>query len=125
MVRSYYTSEGHADYFDFERIEALKPAIEAWGISTLSETSFFFFQAEDGIRDTSVTGVQTCALPIWSTVTLAGTESSAGRTLVLPRGHAKFLPASVSDGRAGCNGGRMLDHAHVPTRTTLDRKSVV
>src|SRR5437762_4242048 len=27
--------------------------------------SFFFFQAEDGIRDTSVTGVQTCALPIY------------------------------------------------------------
>src|SRR5882762_10841317 len=26
---------------------------------------FFFFQAEDGIRDSSVTGVQTCALPIW------------------------------------------------------------
>src|SRR5687767_15571508 len=27
---------------------------------------FFFFQAEDGIRDKLVTGVQTCALPIWS-----------------------------------------------------------
>src|SRR5437879_13332586 len=27
-------------------------------------STFFFFQAEDGIRDTSVTGVQTCALPI-------------------------------------------------------------
>src|SRR5256886_3664504 len=27
---------------------------------------FFFFQAEDGIRDLTVTGVQTCALPIWS-----------------------------------------------------------
>src|SRR5216683_6358555 len=26
---------------------------------------FFFFQAEDGIRDLIVTGVQTCALPIW------------------------------------------------------------
>src|SRR6266511_1561908 len=26
---------------------------------------FFFFQAEDGIRDCHVTGVQTCALPIW------------------------------------------------------------
>src|SRR5438128_4728621 len=25
---------------------------------------FFFFQAEDGIRDATVTGVQTCALPI-------------------------------------------------------------
>src|SRR5882762_8978200 len=27
---------------------------------------FFFFQAEDGIRDSSVTGVQTCALPIFA-----------------------------------------------------------
>src|SRR5207245_3347639 len=27
--------------------------------------SFFFFQAEDGIRDATVTGVQTCALPIY------------------------------------------------------------
>src|SRR5207249_7493179 len=27
--------------------------------------SLFFFQAEDGIRDRNVTGVQTCALPIW------------------------------------------------------------
>ena len=26
---------------------------------------FFFFQAKDGIRDIGVTGVQTCALPIW------------------------------------------------------------
>src|SRR5207245_6179688 len=26
---------------------------------------FFFFQAEDGIRDATVTGVQTCALPIF------------------------------------------------------------
>src|SRR5258706_12503525 len=29
-------------------------------------TFFFFFQAEDGIRDWSVTGVQTCALPIYT-----------------------------------------------------------
>src|SRR5436309_2609883 len=28
-------------------------------------SEFFFFQAEDGIRDFHVTGVQTCALPIW------------------------------------------------------------
>src|SRR5262249_59152095 len=32
---------------------------KAWLVS-----GFFFFQAEDGIRDWSVTGVQTCALPI-------------------------------------------------------------
>src|SRR2546429_347974 len=39
-------------------------------------TSFFFFQAEDGIRDVAVTGVQTCALPIlpaFLTVSKAGT----------------------------------------------------
>src|SRR3989449_8624209 len=32
----------------------------------LRSTVFFFFQAEDGIRDVAVTGVQTCALPISS-----------------------------------------------------------
>src|SRR5256884_3778992 len=31
---------------------------------------FFFFQAEDGIRDVAVTGVQTCALPISSRTAL-------------------------------------------------------
>src|SRR5437879_97679 len=36
---------------------------EALSKSKLKEKDFFF-QAEDGIRDTSVTGVQTCALPI-------------------------------------------------------------
>src|SRR6266511_5855251 len=32
--------------------------------TTSVSVSFFFFQAEDGIRDFHVTGVQTCALPI-------------------------------------------------------------
>src|SRR5437667_4051464 len=36
-------------------------------IDSSFEFSFFFFQAEDGIRDRDVTGVQTCALPIWFT----------------------------------------------------------
>src|SRR2546427_4437523 len=35
--------------------------------------SFFFFQAEDGIRDLTVTGVQTCALPISRVMTLTST----------------------------------------------------
>src|SRR5205085_8797282 len=33
-------------------------------VLVLDTYSFFFFQAEDGIRDLTVTGVQTCALPI-------------------------------------------------------------
>src|SRR5262249_25618932 len=41
-------------------------------ISYISRLLFFFvFQAEDGIRDWSVTGVQTCALPIFATTPLA------------------------------------------------------
>src|SRR5207249_5699091 len=34
--------------------------------------SSFFFQAEDGIRDRNVTGVQTCALPIFALGSLLG-----------------------------------------------------
>src|SRR5258708_12462132 len=46
MVRSYYPSECHADYFDFERIEALKPAIEACGISTLFQSPILGFHKQ-------------------------------------------------------------------------------
>src|SRR5260370_34201963 len=46
MVRSYYPSECHADYFDFERIEALKPAIEACGLSTLFQSPMLGFHKE-------------------------------------------------------------------------------
>src|SRR6266568_2856720 len=38
----------------------------------------FFFQAEDGIRDGTVTGVQTCALPIWSIVPVYQTFGGGG-----------------------------------------------
>src|SRR5687768_18030802 len=37
-------------------------AAQQWPFQLLS----FFFQAEDGIRDVAVTGVQTCALPIFA-----------------------------------------------------------
>src|SRR5256885_5025910 len=50
---------------------------------TLRLTYFFFFQAEDGIRDYKVTGVQTCALPIcrdaaWLGVELAAAANGGG-----------------------------------------------
>src|SRR5207248_7150710 len=47
---------------------------------------FFFFQAEDGIRDRTVTGVQTCALPIYRVDTLVylrGFNAILARTDVL------------------------------------------
>ena len=37
----------------------------------------FFFQAEDGIRDVAVTGVQTCALPIYLASKSAGKTASS------------------------------------------------
>src|SRR5258706_4546793 len=46
----------------------------------------FFFQAEDGIRDWSVTGVLTCALPIW-----ARTAQIAGPLLALGFEQAALL----------------------------------
>src|SRR2546430_4091853 len=42
---------------------------------------FFFFQAEDGIRDLTVTGVQTCALPILPHRYAEDQETQVGRAL--------------------------------------------
>src|SRR5258707_1907442 len=140
MVRSYYPSECHADYFDFERIEALKPAIEACGISHLSQSQMLgfhqqidnrikfleeilsfrmqgvefdngdmyvdghkaasdvrdefvsvpvFLQAEEGIRYIGVTGVQTCALPIY--VRAEGSPEDAGEAVEFARERTRLL----------------------------------
>src|SRR5256886_4777865 len=43
----------------------------------------FFFQAEDGIRDLTVTGVQTCALPIFQVVLFSSNLYAAGTTIAL------------------------------------------
>src|SRR5699024_11610084 len=69
----------------------------------------FFFQAEDGIRDRNVTGVQTCALPIFCRidVKVALNSSSAiistslfssesKRSIILSKLKAKNIPAIIS-----------------------------
>src|SRR3712207_7418868 len=73
---------------------------------------FFFFQAEDGIRDIGVTGVQTCALPI----------SSAGRA---PR-DAPSARCPLDGHRAPPSGwgpSTSLAHAPISSPTSLDRCS--
>src|SRR5205807_3763793 len=94
----------------------------------------FFFQAEDGIRDYKVTGVQTCALPISRVLA----EVGAGRAGTWRRG-AALLDVTCAgrrgrrheqrhDDRAGNPDGRLVD---VPRSEGLavgvveDRKSVV
>src|SRR5207249_6371274 len=55
---------------------------------------FFFFQAEDGIRDRNVTGVQTCALPIWTSST----------------GSRNFGKRKRNSGRSRSNSASVCDH---------------
>src|SRR5690606_40806199 len=63
----------------------------------------FFFQAEDGIRDFHVTGVQTCALPI------------------LPQGAFSVIcPAFDRPADKGCRGGRSL----LPQETILKKQKI-
>src|SRR5256885_8941981 len=85
---------------------------------------FFFFQAEDGIRDYKVTGVQTCALPI----------CSHQRRLAFERGamHAAHELGVVEFGRAMLGAAVVPQHgvAGLPAvpideARLLDRKSVV
>src|ERR1022692_4988119 len=47
-------------------------------LTNVSGCLFVFFQAEDGIRDYKVTGVQTCALPIWAGAGGYGQDLSGG-----------------------------------------------
>ena len=66
----------------------------AWGmfVFDLILIFFFFFQAEDGIRDYKVTGVQTCALPICPILVVA-----APLLFILTISRCGSAPASYSD----------------------------
>src|SRR5206468_7748253 len=66
-----------------------------------SPFSFFFFQAEDGIRDLIVTGVQTCALPIFR----VGRPAPRRAARLPPAARHRRRPAAVAPPRGGARGG--------------------
>src|SRR2546422_7266692 len=66
-------------------------------------TKMFFFQAEDGIREVAVTGVQTCALPIYLAVRPLQSAEQAQQLLVRVRRRSAEL-SRVEVGRRGANG---------------------
>src|SRR2546430_6839498 len=66
--------------------------------------NFFFFQAEDGIRDLTVTGVQTCALPIYliCEVPISFSQAALGAEIEVPTLQGKemvTIPAGAPHGR--------------------------
>src|SRR5215471_19877106 len=79
---------------------------------------FFFFQAEDGIRDLYVTGVQTCALPISTTADAGSTACSAA----WPSTAARYRtgPRSASTTRRSPSTGPL--DLHVGEGLRLDRE---
>src|SRR5699024_12196840 len=64
------------------------------------EVIFFFFQAEDGIRVRNVTGVQTCALPIFAIVSTSscyiGAAGSQSRQLMWPAAKPARKPMGMT-----------------------------
>src|SRR5256886_10123328 len=66
--------------------------------------SLFFFQAEDGIRDLTVTGVQTCALPISNVVLL--NPGRGGPAAV----EEQWVDESNAGDRLGVSPARVVDY---------------
>src|SRR5258706_1550795 len=79
---------------------------------------FFFFQAEDGIRDWSVTGVQTCALPIWPWPHRAAARAGDGSVLAGARRAERRRQRPRPADRRGAGGG-----LRGPPRADAERRS--
>src|SRR5690349_22454170 len=75
---------------------------------------FFFFQAEDGIRDLYVTGVQTCALPIFSpSILWMGGSSASIWPLAIPSEMRAWLRRYAGVPCCGDRKSTRLNSSHV------------
>src|SRR5690606_41071488 len=86
----------------------------------------FFFQAEDGIRDFHVTGVQTCALPIYAPGgrgRLSGGAGSEGRLVAQVAAEAATAATlrPVGAGRGGRGGRPRVVDRRAPAEAALPR----
>src|SRR5256885_4567435 len=73
---------------------------------------FFFFQAEDGIRDYKVTGVQTCALPIF--LVAGPAAGAAGTPPAAPSGAGAVVIVAGAIAVAGRTRGSRLTRGSRP-----------
>src|SRR3712207_8903268 len=94
----------------------------AMGILVRYVLCFFFFQAEDGIRDIGVTGVQTCALPI----SMYQSASCPEESVTFPCTTARSTISCSSRSRSGRVAGAVMDadprHAAGPPPRSEERR---
>src|SRR5256885_7720415 len=79
----------------------------------------FFFQAEDGIRDYKVTGVQTCALPIW---TSASSTSALYNTTFPMRLPPSAVTMSFARARSEEHTSELQSPCNLVCRLLLEKK---
>src|SRR2546422_7803176 len=88
-------------------------------------TMFFFFQAEDGIRDVAVTGVQTCALPIFGLFLgkiYKGSHFMQERYEVRPGLWLASFSQYDFDGRSEEHTSELQSRLHLVCRLLLEKK---
>src|SRR6266536_3663031 len=89
---------------------------------------FFFFQAEDGIRDPLVTGVQTCALPICGG-SLAPAAAWAGRSqlrsVFAALHHQQGVRLLLNTGSRRCTAAGVVEAVELPDGQTIPAATVV
>src|SRR2546429_5988234 len=89
------------------------------------DAACFFFQAEDGIRDVAVTGVQTCALPIFIIWNPDGTFNSFGPGMEWLTGFTEWLAVQDGFGNPTQNIVTADGPLFIHSVRDIDRKSVV
>src|SRR2546430_6397790 len=85
----------------------------------------FLFQAEDGIRDLTVTGVQTCALPIWiatapgkprSLAVLMPNQKARTEGMLFPPVRSGIPPVPQLERKPACEAPRVITRARIAPR---------
>src|SRR2546430_9895210 len=82
---------------------------------------FFYFQAEDGIRDLTVTGVQTCALPIC--LLYGGSSTPCVWPCLVSTSYARFRARPSATTRSAVRDAPSQTSWHVDPRSEIGRAS--
>src|SRR5947208_11164226 len=85
----------------------------------------FFFQAEDGIRDDLVTGVQTCALPILGDAILTPLldQIKTSHVIVIPHNTLNYIPFAALPMADGSLFGDKFTVSYLPSASKIGRAS--